>query len=114
MTAARTLATAWDEALLDLPIDIDAETLALVRRHFYRGALATLGMPAEQLRAETRGARPRDRQPGRARVDPCRPCARARGCAGAPDAPQRLNGARLSRGTSARANGWAAGGGTRR
>lgn len=52
MSAARTLAEAWDAELVELPIDISAEDLAQAKRLFFRGALATLGMPPEQLRAE--------------------------------------------------------------
>lgn len=54
MTTPRTIAEQWDDALVDLPIDIGAEDLAQARRMFYRGALAaaTCGLTREQLMAE--------------------------------------------------------------
>jgi len=53
---ARTLAESWDECLIDaVPSDATAEQIAMVHRAFFRGALATVGMPPEQLRAELIG-----------------------------------------------------------
>ena len=50
--AMTSLAEAWDEAVMDLPIDSTAEQVAMARRLFYRGALTAAGMPREQLLAE--------------------------------------------------------------
>lgn len=47
-----TLANAWDAELVDLPLDVTEEQITALRRAFYRGALAALGLPQEQLRAE--------------------------------------------------------------
>lgn len=49
---ARTLADAWADELPDLPADVTDEQIAVWRRAFYRGALAAMGLPPEQLRAE--------------------------------------------------------------
>lgn len=52
MTAARTLADAWDAELVDMPLDVTEEQIVALKRAFYRGALAALGLLQEQLRAE--------------------------------------------------------------
>ena len=49
---ARTLAEAWDAELVELPLDAPEAQIVALKRAFYRGALAALGMPHEQLRAE--------------------------------------------------------------
>lgn len=47
-----TLADAWDAELVDMPLDVTQEQIVALKRAFYRGALAALGLPQEQLRAE--------------------------------------------------------------
>lgn len=47
-----TLQERWADELPDLPPDATEEQIAVWRRVFFRGALAALGMPHEQLRAE--------------------------------------------------------------
>lgn len=47
-----TLADAWDAELVDLPLDATEGHIVALKRAFYRGALAALGLPQEQLRAE--------------------------------------------------------------
>lgn len=49
---APTLSDAWDAELVDMPLDVTEEQVQALRRVFYRGALAAMGMPPEQLRAE--------------------------------------------------------------
>lgn len=50
--SARTLADAWDEELVAMPLDVTEEQVQALRRAFFRGALAAMGIPPEQLRAE--------------------------------------------------------------
>ncbi len=52
MTAARTLADAWDAELVDMPLDVTDEQIVALKRLFYRAALAASRLPPEQLRAE--------------------------------------------------------------
>lgn len=51
--SARALAESWDAYLVDsVPVDATEAHIVALRRCFFAGALATLGLPPEQLRAE--------------------------------------------------------------